>query len=243
MLMDPRSSDNRLPPDVLADARFWQAFAELLKGSNYAEMTSGNCWDYAVEIHVLRRFGLSDNDLRLLVQKRFVEHAREVTTERTVGRSFTPATDLTFAKRTCFVLTALGIAKAHCRSHQTLRSDLRQKVIDSSTAELELPAWNAARRQLTYDGQTVKQFARKAVNQELVLSAFEEEGWPAQILSPLEPDSSQTVKRRLNETVRSLNHGQVHPLIHFHGDGTGEGIVWRPAGEAPELHSPRLLTR
>jgi hypothetical protein len=96
---------------------------------------------------------------------------------------------------------------------------------------------------LSYGGQTVKQFRRQAVNQELVLSAFEDEGWPPWILDPLAPHQAQVIKRRLGETIKSLNRGHANSLIHFQGDGTGEGIQWRPLVGAPILSLPRLRTR
>lgn len=33
-------------------------------------------------------------------------------------------------------------------------------------------------------------------------------------------------KRRLNEAVKNLNSHQLNPILRFHGDGTGKGIVW-----------------
>ena len=42
----------------------------------------------------------------------------------------------------------------------------------------------------------------------------------------------QDPKRRLSDTIKCLNRKQANSLIHFRGDGTGEGIVWEFA--APE---------
>jgi hypothetical protein len=60
----------------------------------------------------------------------------------------------------------------------------------------------------------------------IVLCAFEEEGWPARIDDPLPPQQDQDSKRRLSDTIKCLNRKQSHHLIHFRGDGTGEGVVW-----------------
>lgn len=230
--MDSRSSGSRKPPNIMADARFRQAFVELLTGIDYAEMTNGDRWEYAVEIHVLRRFGLSNNDLRLLVQRQFVEHAREVTTFRSKARRFRPSSKLAFAKRTCFVLTPLGIAKACSQKH-----------VDSDPAPVEvfpldqpyrsqklrgLPVWNGVRRELFYDGQIIRQFKRRAVNQELILAAFQEENWPRRIDDPLTPQLCQDSKSRLHDTIKCLNRGLDMELLHFCGDGTGKGVVWQP---------------
>ena len=59
-----------------------------------------------------------------------------------------------------------------------------------------------------------------------ILAAFEEEGWPSRIDDPLPPQPEQDSKRRLSDTIKCLNRKQASPLIHFRGDGTGEGVVW-----------------
>jgi hypothetical protein len=68
----------------------------------------------------------------------------------------------------------------------------------------------------------------------MVLNAFEEEGWPARIDDPLPPHSDQDPKRRLNDTIKCLNRKQVRELLRFHGDGSGEGILWEvlPSGQS-----------
>ena len=60
--------------------------------------------------------------------------------------------------------------------------------------------------------------------------AFEEEGWPAKIDDPLAPQSQQDPKRRLHDTIKCLNRNQKNELLHFRGDGTGEGILWELVG-------------
>jgi hypothetical protein len=72
-----------------------------------------------------------------------------------------------------------------------------------------------------------------AENQERILAAFEEEGWPVHIHDPLPPHSDQDSKRRLHNTINSLNRHQKQPLIRFSGNGSGQGIRWEwipPAG-------------
>ncbi|QDV81768.1 hypothetical protein TBK1r_06880 [Stieleria magnilauensis] len=89
-----------------------------------------------------------------------------------------------------------------------------------------MPEWNADSRRLQIDGQIVKRFKWPAANQEAVLCAFEEEGWPERIDDPLPPQPEQDAKRRLADTIKCLNRKQVNELMHFRGDGTGEGVVW-----------------
>lgn len=232
--MEPRLSGRQSSPDALTEAAIREALVELLRGSLYADRTGGDRWEFAVEIHELRRLGLTDNDLRLLVRLRYVEHASETTSRCSNNRTFRPTGKSCFTSRTCFVLTALGAAKASHDACGTPIPGAAQLVsLPIPRASVDgpcLPCWDGARRLLTYNGRTVKQFKRRAINQELVLATFQEENWPVRIFDPMAPRPCQDVKRRLGDTVWCLNHGQVEPLLHFRADGTGEAILWEPAG-------------
>lgn len=89
-----------------------------------------------------------------------------------------------------------------------------------------LPTWDAERRELHFGGQLVKQFKWPAFNQEAILAAFQEENWPPRIDDPLSPSPEIAPKRRLHDTIKCLNRNHHSHLIHFRGDGTGEGILW-----------------
>lgn len=72
----------------------------------------------------------------------------------------------------------------------------------------------------------MKQYRVPSPTQEIILTVFEEEGWPARIDDPLPPDPEVPPKRRLHETIWRLNRNQRARLIHFSGDGTGQGVLW-----------------
>jgi hypothetical protein len=42
----------------------------------------------------------------------------------------------------------------------------------------------------------------------------------------LPPNSEQNSKRRLHDTINSLNRNQKQNLLRFTGDGSGQGIRW-----------------
>lgn len=91
-----------------------------------------------------------------------------------------------------------------------------------------IPHWNPARRELTLGGMVIKRFRQRAGNQERVLMAFEEEGWPQKVLDPLPPNGETHPKRRLQDTVYHLNRHHINKgLIRFEMDGTGEAVLWR----------------
>jgi hypothetical protein len=110
---------------------------------------------------------------------------------------------------------------------RNLVEDDRNDAGNLSVAEtLQMPRWDSLRRELKVDGQIVKRFRLPAANQESVLAAFEEEGWPPRIYDPLPPRDAQCPKRRLHETIKALNRSRLARIIRFCGDGTGEGILW-----------------
>ncbi len=193
-------------------------------------------WDFAVEIGALRALGLSDNDLRWLTCKSYALHAREVTLGGEVGRAFRPEGDLSFGERTCFVLTEEGVACARLiLSQASVVGELPLRVVglDGSIRaavedhhETPKPLWDKDLRELRLGGQLVKRFRVPSPNQETVLAAFQEESWPCHIDDPLSPITGQNSKRRLHDTIKSLNRGQENRLLAFCGDGTGLGIRW-----------------
>ena len=209
-------------------AKLRPAFIALLEAFRYAADTRSDRWEFAVAIRYLEKLGLNENDLRWLVRKGYVEHAREVTVQGVNGREFQPTGDLTFCKRTCFVLTETGVVRA-CSAveNQPPPPPNGFCVAEPSPATpSDVPHWDAETRELRIDGTILKQFKWHAANQEIILSTFQEEGWPFRIDDPLPPQSDQDPKRRLSDTIKCLNRKQANKLIRFRGDGTGEGIIW-----------------
>ena len=78
----------------------------------------------------------------------------------------------------------------------------------------------------------VKRFRVPAENQEAVLSAFQEEGWPFCVDDPLPPMHDIVLKERLKFTIRRLNAGHKRAAFDFFGDGTGEAVCWEPLAAA-----------
>ncbi len=209
-----------------------QAFGALLEAARYADETRCDPWEFAVEIQLLRELGLLENDLRYLVRLRYVNHAGEVTAAGSIRRRFRPAGEPRFTKRTCFVITPVGIAAAAERWNAA--ADL-QPIPDATVRHpnhyppmlaCRVPNWDGERRTLSFEGRLVKRFRWQAANQQGILFAFHEEGWPVRIDDPLPPSASIVAKQRLSDTIKCLNRKQANPLIRFRGDGTGQGVVW-----------------
>lgn len=219
--------------DELPTARIQTALSQLAEARRYAEDAARPVWDFAVEIHTL---DLTPNDLRWLVCKGYVEHAQETTRRADDGRTYRPAGKLTFTRRSCFVLTQAGLLLPHMHIKitgangqvgvQPAESLSSARHNGKSRLAPLLPHWDRDRRELWLGAKLVKQFRLPSRNQETILAAFEEEGWPPSIDDPLSPHPEQDTKRRLHETIRSLNRHQKHRLLRFQGDGTGQRVLW-----------------
>ena len=84
-----------------------------------------------------------------------------------------------------------------------------------------VPQLDPARHELRVGGKGVKHYKVRSPNQETILTAFQEEGWPRHILDPLPGGPN---KARVQKTVESLNKSLKG--IRFHADGSGEGFTW-----------------
>jgi hypothetical protein len=151
-------------------------------------------------------------------------------------------TSLALPKRSCFVLTEKGLNGFGCppapgplpAASRGLGVSRRDQSVD------ERPSWDGALRQLRWGGLLVKRFRVPAMNQEAILAALEEEGWPPHILDPLAPVPGLDSKARLRNAIKHLNRHQINPLLCFRGDGTGTGILWiLIRSEAPTCFSDK----
>lgn len=207
------------------------ALGLLLEGYDYAHELGRDVWDFALAVQCLHRHGQTDNGLRWLIVKGLVTHASENSTSSTEPRVFSPEAPLQLTERSCFVLTPQG---ADCARKLTpMPSPLQSHANGHTTVTLgngqpasTVPHWDECRRELRIGDLVIKQFKRPAGNQELILAAFEEEGWPPRIDDPLPPSNGIDPKQRLHDTIQRLNQHQLQSRIRFRGDGMGRGVRW-----------------
>jgi len=229
---------SRAEGSLFPENRASTALRHLAEAAGFARELGRDPWDFAVEIQTFRALGLTNNDFRWLVCKGLVAHQQEVTEVGDTHRVFQSDRALSFSEKTCFVLSPAGLAyigtglslfepPALNGVHEAADlSPLASRNGNGKDSTL-VPKWDRERQELRVGNLVVKQFKVPALNQERILAAFEEEGWPVVIDDPLPPHPEQDPKRRLHDTIISLNRNQKHPLIHFLGNGNGQGIRWR----------------
>ncbi len=219
--MSHRAPSFPLPPEALQRARVHEALVLLREAFQSARALQRDAWDFAVEFQELRSTGVSNTDLRWLLCRGYIQHGVEQTAAAAPHRTFNYPQHLAFSPRTCFTLTPEGLLYLG-EVARPVRAALRPEPAVATVR----PCWDGARRQLVYQGYLVKQFRLPARNQELILAVLEEEDWPPRIDDPLPPALDQDARARLHDTIRGLNRNQVHRLLCFTKDGTGEGVLW-----------------
>lgn len=207
------------------------AITLLMEGATFARDTSQDIWQFAVEVNDLLSAGLTKNAVRWLVSRQLARHAVETTSARgKSGRRFRAASNLIFPSPACLVLTEAGIRFARqLEEVLVMEPSVAPATATATTSPPEKrPQWDATARVLWWEGEVVKHFKVPAANQELVLSAFQEEGWPPSIYDPLQPAPGIDAKRRLHDTINRLNRNQRHRRLRFFGNGNGQAICWAP---------------
>lgn len=187
-------------------------------------------WAFAIRLDSLLDAGLTMNDLNWLQGKGFIVHAQDLTRPSSSNRTFKHDPTAAFVRRTCFVLTDDGAAYI-----ARLTDDPSPESIGALDQAVDLvgggvslkPCWDKSRSELRLRSLLIKRFRVPAPNQERVLDAFQEEGWPSRIDDPLPPSGNRPAKQRLRETVASLNRHQSTACLEFESDGKGLGICFR----------------
>jgi hypothetical protein len=208
------------------------ALRMLYEAAIYAQDVNHSAWDFSLEIGLLKEGGLAHSDLRWLLCKGFLEQAGEIDSGESKTRCFQPTGNLSFSQSSCFVLTDAGqsfvrqsLGGIIVTSEDAICFPAASMQLDSDQLRIK-PYWDRDRQELRVGQLVVKQFKVPAPNQEIILAAFHEENWPVRIDDPLPPRADLEPKRRLHDTINSLNRNQKSELMRFLGDGSGQGVRW-----------------
>jgi hypothetical protein len=238
----------------LVDEGLRAGLALLWRAYICAQATGSNPRDLALRTGPLYDAGMTSGGLRWMVAKGFAEHLQETPSRDGLHRSFNGIDGYFFNERSCLLLTPKGATLAeHVFAEMAgwpqakwsapapmaveppaFAACLGACEPDELTAPVLKPHWNGARRELSWSGILVKRFRVPAKNQERILSVFEEDGWAEYIHDPLAVTYDIDAPTRLHDAINRLNRCQVNPLIRFHGDGRGTGVLW-------ELRRPNRL--
>lgn len=226
------ANGNGVETGPLSREQLDRGLGPLLAASRCAVDAHADLWSFAVEIDRLREAGLTDTHLRWLVFKGLVTHREEITLYGQQDRTFRDIGRLRFSSGSCFVLTPSGeeLLATAGDSAQNGNGQLLARMFPPSEPSSGLPTlfprWDDQRKELWLDGLLVKRFRVQSPNQETILTAFQEDGWPPRIDDPLQPIANQCAKRRLHDAIKNLNRHQAHRVMRFTGDGSGEGVLW-----------------
>ena len=186
----------------------------LVDARNYAADLNLSAWEFALDLDDAQTVGVCANDLRWMLGRSWIEMRPDLPGE---DKLVLPMV----SRGSRFIITQMGIQFLLCEREQTsshcCSNDIKQPI---------KPRWDADRNELFLGFAVVKRFRVPATNQQMVLSAFEEDGWPSRIDDPLPQDGQLAPKRRLSDTIKCLNRNQLVQLIRFRGDGSGEGVLW-----------------
>lgn len=212
--------------------------AILWQAHQFAEDSGMNPAEFAVEFDSLQQAGLNRSEVRWLIAKKLAEHYVDTTTGVAENRQFVRRNSLKFEPGSCFVLTSRGAAMTKTMvNFQAIEhsSDLPIDLTTQPPANLDgnslaalKPTWDSNMRQLSFRGLLVKTFRVPARNQSMILDAFEEEGWPTHLDDPLPVQSGIDPHARLHDAINRLNRRQINEIVRFIGDGSGEGVCWKP---------------
>jgi hypothetical protein len=207
------------------------AVAPLWKAFVCAQDLKIDPWEFALPLTHLIDLGVDICHLRWLVLRGYV-------TFRDRARRFQFSANLAASGDPRFMITGTGVLAAGLgREEAGAPSGRCSNSAGTVSLCSQMPKWDGEIRVLYLGQQIVKRYLRPSPNQDVLLSAFEEEGWPCHIDDPFPLKGEIDPKRRLHDTLKWLNRYQENRLLRFSGDGRGEGIRWEAlvADELPTL--------
>lgn len=235
--IDPHAADRAAFDHLMPPVQ--SALDLLFESLRFARELGKDPWQFSVEWPEFHRIGVTGNDVRWLIHRGLVRHARETTRCRDEQRRFIPCLNLGLTETTCFILTHKGERLARLHHHRCVIAEAKTDQNTVMTMAMPpgsprtvvpagqiTPTWDRDRRQLRLGSAIVKEFKVPAMNQEIILAVFEEERWPPKIDDPLPRKPEIDPQRRLHDTINSLNRRQRRHLVHFGADGLGCGIRW-----------------
>jgi hypothetical protein len=222
--------------------------SHLVRSYRYARDTGVDPWQFAVELELLFEDGVTLTDLRWLLAKGYIQHQQEVTPPGAAQRQFRVLPVTQWPASACVLLTASGYldlttllerwpmqesplppaagAGGPSTAVVPAARPVATPTVARSTAARPVPEWDPTLRELRFRGQVIKRFRVPAPNQELVLNAFQAEGWPEWIEDPHPHVEGVDPVQRLLASVKSLNRNQLSTGMAFHCQSSAGIVSW-----------------
>lgn len=255
--MSSRDCDGRVVGPVLEPATGLDGSAHRLPGlTHLAELLllsriyGEDPWQRALSAAELAAFGLSVDDLRLLLFRGLLaasparKERGEGGTKYAAGSRSTnrmtvaagAAKPPTLGPRSKLILTDAGLAfvTKHPRhlepsppgNGQGESVTFSPPPLVSLSSSTVLPHYDIESRELSVAGVVILRFPVQARNLAAVLAALELSGWKLRVPKPLNGRPDGDEPQHLADAVYSLNQRQT--LIEFHADGGALRWEWRP---------------
>jgi hypothetical protein len=210
-----------------AQESFFDAAAVFLKvwtRIKQARLKEGNPLLGLAPDRLLTEPGITRESLKLLLDWGYLECVVPETVPG--GRKQSPLTSPLARDGAMLTLTAAGTARA-----EQLWDALEGCVplYDENGQAVPIPQWDKQARELWYCGVLLKRLRQPAPVLECILSAFQDQHWPARIEDPLPREGLVDGESRLHNAITHLNQRVRKSLIAFLRDGSGHGIAWRLA--------------
>jgi hypothetical protein len=182
-----------------------------------AETANADPWQYAVSIDVLRNEeGLTNMDLRWLVNEGLADCCVETTRSHAKRRTFRQTGAIKFTLSACFVPSVTGMClaqRAFC-------------VFDAASVGDSKPNWDPLTGDWTLDSVLVKHLSERATKQRRFLDACEAGEWCNPMPNPFADLPPIKRSHHLRQLLDHLHHGQQEAQIRFSSFEKGRYFRW-----------------
>jgi hypothetical protein len=195
----------RVSEDVVA--RLTPVAWKLWWGWQETQVVPCDPWAFALTVETLARAGITNDDISWLVETNVLDKRHPARIGRPNGHGHSANRDPTLVMLT---KTGATLFEQHCL--QSFK-----------------PHWDPQRRVLSVEGHAIKIYRQPSENQELVLTAFQEDDWIGQIDDPLpraKGSFEERAKARLRKTVEHLNRAQRLPTLYFSVASNSQSVRW-----------------
>jgi hypothetical protein len=219
------------------------AYAELLAPCADAQKRQTDSHVNAVLISQLHARGCGDAVLLWLLYRDHLEHWQPASRRSGRVRDPRPVNSVRLLETSSLALTHAGEAFAkRLLADAGAPPDTEEDELAWDEAPLGrlIPKYDGDNRVFAWGQHVIKCFRQPSENQEGILAAAEELGWPLWFDDPLPRHSRMNAKLRLHDTIKNLNRNQLKRLVPTAAAGGSAGSCFR---ELPQSYPSQVLDK